>query len=424
MVKPASTPLPVPSTYAFVMHEWRFLIYGILMSLWSSFGQTFFISLFSAEIRAELALTHGEFGSYYALATTASAVCLYWVGKLADTVGVPRLSLMTLGAVCLAAMHFSFVFSVASLTIGLFLLRLTGQGMMYHVYSTAVARRYQQVRGRALAFSGFGMNIGEAVFPILVIFLLGMVEWRVIWLVLPLCVLASFGPFIPYLTQRTSFQDGPGRQKNTAAYETGQPNPEQTGMRREQVIKDPIFWSVIIWLMMIPGFIITGIFFHQIHIAQLKDVPLWVWSSYYIWYALAAVGGAFISGMLIDRFTAHRIAASVQVFLLLACLLLLAADGAVMLGLFFICFGASGGVMQPVINALLAERYGTRWLGEIKALASPLNVFSSALSPVVMGMMFDAGYMLQSIVAFLSVLAALNVVMPFIWFNLLRRVTV
>ena len=76
------------------------------MSLWSSFGQTFFISLFSAEIRAELALTHGEFGSYYALATTASAVCLYWVGKLADTVGVPRLSVMTLGAVCLAAMHF------------------------------------------------------------------------------------------------------------------------------------------------------------------------------------------------------------------------------------------------------------------------------------------------------------------------------
>ena len=80
--------------------------------------------------------------------------------------------------------------------------------------------------------------------------------------------------------------------------------------------------------------------------------------------------------------------------------------------------------MQPVINALLAERYGTKWLGEIKALASPLNVFSSALSPVVMGMMFDAGYMLQSLVAFLSVLAAINVVMPFIWFNLLRRVTV
>ena len=34
---------------------------------WSSLGQTFFISLFSHDIRTSLDLTHGEFGSYYAL---------------------------------------------------------------------------------------------------------------------------------------------------------------------------------------------------------------------------------------------------------------------------------------------------------------------------------------------------------------------
>ena len=45
----------------------------------------------------------------------------------------------------------------------------------------------------------------------------------------------------------------------------------------------------------------------------------------------------------------------------------------------FILFGAGGG-MIPLINALLAERYGTNWLGEIKALAMPMNV-ASALSP-------------------------------------------
>ena len=56
-----------------VKFEWRFLLYGLLMSLWSSFGQTFFISLFSSEIRNELQLSHGEFGAYYAIATTVSA---------------------------------------------------------------------------------------------------------------------------------------------------------------------------------------------------------------------------------------------------------------------------------------------------------------------------------------------------------------
>ena len=159
---------------AFSLHmllktEWRFLLFGFLMSFWSSLGQTFFISLFSSEIRADLGLSHGGFGSYYALATTASALTLFWLGKLADTISVPRLSIMTLGGVCLAAVHFSFVSSVVMLTIGIYFLRLSGQGMMYHVYSTAVTRRYRQVRGRALAISGFGMNAAEALFPVVII---------------------------------------------------------------------------------------------------------------------------------------------------------------------------------------------------------------------------------------------------------------
>lgn len=413
------------STSSFLRTEWRFLLYGMLMSLWSSFGQTFFISLFSSEIRAELSLTHGSFGSYYAIATTASAFSLYWVGKLADTVSVPRLSVMTLLAVCLAAVHFSFVFSVISLTIGIYFLRLTGQGMMYHVYSTAVARRYQKARGRALAFSGFGMNIGEAFFPLCVVFLLGFFDWRSVWMTIPLFAFLTFAPFIGRLTKRTAHQDGPGRETASAAQHPSSVIEEQgpISYRRKDVRKDIIFWAVIIWLMMIPGFIITGIFFHQIYISTLKEVPLTVWSSHYIWYAAAAIGGAIFSGFMIDRFSAHKIAGPSQIFLLGSCLLLYFAENSFMLGMFFFCFGASGGVMQPIINALLAERYGTQWLGEIKSLASPLNVFSSALSPVVMGIMFDIGFGLNGVVILLGALACLNVIMPLIWFNFLGRTT-
>ena len=71
------------------------------------------------------------------------------------------------------------------LIIGIYFLRLSGQGMMYHVYSTAVTRRYLQVRGRALAISGFGMNAAEALFPIVVVLGLGVFDWRLIWIMLP-----------------------------------------------------------------------------------------------------------------------------------------------------------------------------------------------------------------------------------------------
>ena len=406
--------------------EWRFLLFGFLMSFWSSLGQTFFISLFSSEIRADLGLSHGGFGSYYALATTASALTLFWLGKLADTISVPHLSVMTLGGVCLAALHFSFVNSVLMLTIGIYFLRLSGQGMMYHVYSTAVTRRYRQVRGRALAISGFGMNAAEALFPVVIILGLSLFDWRFIWAALPVFAFISFAPAIPYLTRRTALQDGPGREgkpASTQSQHTQQPDPTPS-MRRSQVIKDSAFWTVIIWLMMIPGFTVTGLFFHQIHIASEKEIPLFIWTSNYVWYALAAICGALISGMLVDRFSAHRSAVAAQIPMILACLVLMTSDSYLMLAVFFVLFGCAGGMGQPLVNALLAERYGIKWLGEIKALASPLNVFSSALSPAVMGILFDLGAGLNQVLGLLLALSCFSFFMPLIWFNLLQRLSV
>ena len=419
---------------AFSLHmllktEWRFLLFGFLMSFWSSLGQTFFISLFSSEIRTDLGLSHGGFGSYYALATTTSALTLFWLGKLADTISVPRLSVMTLGGVCLAAVHFSFVSSVVMLTIGIYFLRLSGQGMMYHVYSTAVTRRYRQARGRALAISGFGMNAAEALFPVVIILALSLFDWRFIWVILPVFAFISFAPAIPYLTRRTALQDGPGREREPDDPQDPQSQPIQESdptpsMRRRQVVGDSAFWAVIIWLMMIPGFTVTGLFFHQIHIASEKQIPLFIWTSNYIWYALAAICGALISGMLVDRFSAHRSAVAAQIPMILACLVLMTSDSYLMLAIFFLLFGCAGGMGQPLVNALLAERYGTKWLGEIKALASPLNVFSSALSPAVMGILFDVGAELNQVLGLLLALSCFSFVMPLMWFNLLQRLSV
>ncbi|MGB2142416.1 MAG: MFS transporter, partial [Candidatus Puniceispirillaceae bacterium] len=254
---------------------------------------------------------------------------------------------------------------------------------------------------------------------------LGFIDWRLIWLILPVLAFTSFAPVIPALCQRTKYQDGPGRDgpvSDSAITQIDDSAPsDMPEIRRYQVKGDIIFWAVIIWLMMIPGFVITGLFFHQIHIAQLKEVPLWAWSANYIWYAIAAIGGAVLSGIMIDRFSAHKIASFVQIFLLVAIIMLYLAETPFWLAVFFVLFGASGGVMQPVINALLAERYGTRWLGEIKALASPLNVFSSALSPAVMGWMIDSGFGLDGLSVMLAAMAGINIIMPFIWFNLLDR---
>ena len=402
-----SAALPT-STLDFIRVEWRFILFGMSMAFCSSLGQTFFISLFSAEIRGELGLSHGAFGTYYAIGTTASAICLLWLGKLADTMRVERLARLIICCLCVSALLFSRVFSVATLILGLFLLRLFGQGMTSHVYTTAMARRYIAARGRALSMAQLGMNVAESIGPASIVALLAFYDWRTLWLFMPLIPLILLVPFIRRLTTRTRYQDGAGLEGVRAAAAAAGID-DSTGdivtidgidhWRRRAVMRDRRFWFGLVGLTMIPAFSITGLLFHQIYLAELASVTLAGWAANYVVYAACAVAGTLISGQLVDRFTGRRVAAHLMLPIALACLSLWLVDGAVGVLLFFIFFGFASGMPNTAVAATMAEMYGTRYLGEVKAIFLPLGVFSSALSPMAMGMLIDAGYGMATLMA-------------------------
>ena len=46
----------------------KVIIYGFIFTFFQAFGQSFFLGLFNAPIRNELGISHGQFGSIYALA--------------------------------------------------------------------------------------------------------------------------------------------------------------------------------------------------------------------------------------------------------------------------------------------------------------------------------------------------------------------
>jgi len=56
----------------FVRNNGRWLAAGFLLSMFSSFGQTFFIGLSGLEFQKRFDLTGGEFGLLYMVATLAS----------------------------------------------------------------------------------------------------------------------------------------------------------------------------------------------------------------------------------------------------------------------------------------------------------------------------------------------------------------
>ena len=61
---------------AFLRDNAPWLTAGVLLTFLSSFGQTFFISIFAGHIREAFDLSHGQWGGIYTLGTTASALPL------------------------------------------------------------------------------------------------------------------------------------------------------------------------------------------------------------------------------------------------------------------------------------------------------------------------------------------------------------
>lgn len=126
--------------FSFLRDNARWLSGGFLLTYFSSFGQTFFISLSAGDIRNEFDLSNGEFGGLYMLATLASALTLPQLGKVVDRYPIATVAAFTIPALALATVSMSFASNIVWLGLTIYALRLFGQGMMTHISMTAMGR--------------------------------------------------------------------------------------------------------------------------------------------------------------------------------------------------------------------------------------------------------------------------------------------
>ena len=109
--------------YDFLSNNKKWLGAGALLTLSSSYGQTFFISLFAGQIMNEFSLTDGKWGALYAISTTFSAIVMVWAGALTDRYRARSLGMVFLLLLSFTCFLMSFVTSFWFLPIIIFLLR-------------------------------------------------------------------------------------------------------------------------------------------------------------------------------------------------------------------------------------------------------------------------------------------------------------
>jgi len=383
----------------------KLLFYGFAIIFFASYGQTFFISIFNAEIRNFYRLSDGQFGLVYALGTVSSSLILVGFAKLIDHIDLRIYSFIISLGLSIACLGVYILYnSVIFLFFIIFALRFFGQGAMSHAGETTMARYFGKNRGKAISVATFGGMVGVMILPLIVVHLTKIIGWQHVWLVASLSILIFFLPLL-FL----SLQDQNIRHYNFT--ESIKDNYAKKKWRTREVIFDNKFY-VYLPLSIATHFISTGLTFHQIFILNQKGWTLDMLASSFVFLGFFSIIGLVFGGPIIDKYNTKKIVLFTLLPLLLGILTLIFFDSYFSMLIYMSLLGLNLGISAPFVGSLWAELYGLESLGSVKALLHACGVFASALSPLIFGYIIDAGFGIITISTISLVIIIVSTLLP------------
>lgn len=358
------------------------LSFGLLLTFFSSFGQTFLLSLYVPSIEEFLNISNTEFGTIYAIATIGSALTLPWIGGFFDKTRIKRYTLLVIFGLALALLLLSFSYHFILVVIGFYGLRLFGQGLMTHTSVSSMARYFDKNRGKAIGIASTGHPIGEAALPIIITLLIGTLGWRGALQISSLTCIVLVAPLALILLNRA--------RKSIKSYQ--QQHSKQQGKKEKvnipKLLSERRFWIITPVVFMV-GFTNTAIFFFQLKLGDAKGwSPEWVATSISA-FAIANALGVLGSGGLVDKYTGKKLFPYFLIPYLIGLPILIIYEHQLIYPLSLALFGLGQGTGRTIKDAMLAELYGTEIIGQIRSIFITIMVISTAIGPVVFGMLLD-----------------------------------
>ncbi len=382
----------------------KILLFGFIFTFFSSFGQSFFLGLFNPSIRNELDISHGQFGTIYAIATICSSIVLIWFGKKIDEYKLLNYSIIVIGILFFSSVFFSFINNIYVLVVAIFLMRFSGQGLMSHTSSTAISRYFNKRRGRALSGIWFGLSLAEFILPVLIVFLLTFYSWRTIWHFISIIIIIVLPLVVFYTIKSITIDSREGKNIKNKNF------IDIKNWKRSEVLKDFRFYIIALNMLALP-WIATGVFIYQSFIAESKLWNIYVIPKSFMIYSIISILTLIFSGFLVDKFTSRKLITFVNMPLLLGLIILYLFDNPFYAYIFFGLMGISNGLANVLSSSLWAEIYGVRFLGGIRALTTALMVFSTAFGTALFGFLIDKGYSIENIAMISALYVSITLIM-------------
>jgi len=371
---------------AFMRENPRLAVFALLATASSGFGQTFFFSVFGSGIRETFALQNSTYGLIYSLATITSAILLLKLGPLADRWSLNRITILAVAILTAGCLTIAVAPHWLLLIPGFLLARLGGQGLMGHIGLSTAGRYFKHNRGRIMALTAGGFPIAEAILPLSAGLILAASGWRTPWFIAAGILLAVLLPLLLYLSRHTA---------HPASLSGDNANPHENqddtiAFSRSQVLRDPGFYLILPAALIVP-FTVTAILFHQSAFAEIRG-----WSTEQIGLAFTGFAAGhiislFFGGPLVDRIGAQRSLSYGLIPIFCSMLVLGLTDFDWTPNLYLTLCGISLGFIGAAGGAIWPERYGVRHIGAIRSVAQASMVFSTALSPILVGVLLDVG---------------------------------
>ena len=371
----------------FFLRNKRLISFGFILTFFSSFGQTFLLSLYVPKIINDFHLTNSFFGGLYAIATVGSSFILAYVGKLIDHTDLRKYSLYSAVLLLLSSLMLAFSATILMIFLGLLGLRFAGQGLLSHISSTSISKFFDKTRGKALSITSLGYSTGEGFFPILMSFVIGYVGWRNSLIINSSIVAIVLIPFIWFALAKVNEQNSETEIKNNSS-----------NFKRSNLFRDKNFYLIALNSIVLP-FLVTGLFFYQSSLAEFKNWTI-EWISFsFIGFAIGRTISSLLSGKLIDKYSALKLLPLYLIPFLVGLIALLFFNHTYTAIVYLTLTGISVGFGSTIKTAVIAEIYGVKSLGSIRSMFATIMILGTALSPLLFGFLIDNGYSFLHIIS-------------------------